>query len=112
MFRFPLGCRPTTGTNTPKYKGAFSFREVGERDLAPPLGKACLVSEVQPCKAFKSFRRIPSRQVRVALGLYASPSLFLALTLTLTLTLTPNPNPITLTLSLSLRLTLTLTLTL
>ena len=49
LFCFPLGCRPTTGTRTPKYKGAFSFREVGERDLAPPLGKACLVSEVQPC---------------------------------------------------------------
>ena len=69
LFRFPLGCRPTTGTKTPKYKGAFSFREVGERNLAPPLEKACLVSEVQPCKAL--IRPIPSRQVRVALGLLA-----------------------------------------
>ncbi len=23
LFRFPLGCRPTTGTKPPKYKGVF-----------------------------------------------------------------------------------------
>ena len=45
LFCFPLGCRPTTGTKTPRYKGAFAKLA----NLAPRKGASfCLVSEVQP----------------------------------------------------------------
>ena len=57
LFCFPLGCRPTTGTKTPRYKGAFARLA----NLAPRKGSS-LFSKRSP---IYGFRPIPSgRQVR------------------------------------------------